>query len=342
MKRLLLILFVIFLLPTSAFCLTTGAGGFIYFGDGSDGSLTVSADTNLTSSSNDTVVKQYNNLTIDASFTLSTDTACKALVIFVKNTCTINGIISMADKGFADDADSAASQTVINTRGSSFSPLHSILDIYTTTTTGIKGGTGGAGGTGGQANINENPSPGSGGGGGTGSWTTGGNGGGGGSGSIDGGAGGDGVVGVAGTAGTALSSGAGGAAVTDGVRTSGSGGAGSSSAGGAIYIIARDLVLGAQSGVDIQASVAGSAAVAAFDVAAGGGGGGGGGAAGGLYCLIYNSKSSLGSGSNGWGYVTKTGSALGALSAGSTGQPAGSNGVAGGDGNEYDFQVLGK
>ena len=71
----------------------------MYYGDGSDGDVTISSNTNLSE------VKRYNNLTINAGQTLSTSAGSYAsLIIQVKDTLTINGTISMDGKGSAGSA----------------------------------------------------------------------------------------------------------------------------------------------------------------------------------------------------------------------------------------------
>lgn len=70
------------------------------FGDGSDGDLTVSADTYLSSSLNgDIVYKNYRDLTINSGKLLSVTNMCKGLWIRVRGTLTLNGTISMSGKG---------------------------------------------------------------------------------------------------------------------------------------------------------------------------------------------------------------------------------------------------
>jgi hypothetical protein len=70
------------------------------FGDGSDGDLVVSADTNLTSVLNgDIVYRNYMNLTINSGCTLSVSNMCRGLWIRVRGTLTLNGAISMSNKG---------------------------------------------------------------------------------------------------------------------------------------------------------------------------------------------------------------------------------------------------
>ena len=72
---------------------------YMYFGDGSDGDVTISSGTNINE------VKRYDNLTINAGQTLSSTATSEAtLIIQVRNTLTINGSISMNDKGAAGGA----------------------------------------------------------------------------------------------------------------------------------------------------------------------------------------------------------------------------------------------
>ena len=73
--------------------------GFL-FGSGVDGDVTISANTNLTSTLNGGIVfKNYMNLTINSGCTLSVSNPCKGLWIRVRGTLTLNGNISMSNKG---------------------------------------------------------------------------------------------------------------------------------------------------------------------------------------------------------------------------------------------------
>lgn len=80
-------------------------GGANYFGDGSDGALTTSGNVTHTvqnkdgSYNGDMVVKQYTTLTISAGHTMTTDQACKGMLIYVTGNCTINGTLTMSSKG---------------------------------------------------------------------------------------------------------------------------------------------------------------------------------------------------------------------------------------------------
>ena len=80
-------------------------GGANYFGDGSDGALTTSGNVTHTvqnkngSYDGDMVVKQYTTLTISAGHTMTTDQACKGMLIYVTGNCTINGTLTMSSRG---------------------------------------------------------------------------------------------------------------------------------------------------------------------------------------------------------------------------------------------------
>ena len=93
---------------------SSGAPGN-YFGDGSDGDVTISGNTTLTvqntngSYDGDMVFKQYNTLTINAGQTLSTNVPCRGLFIYVRGNCTINGVIDMTARGAYADPGSTSS-----------------------------------------------------------------------------------------------------------------------------------------------------------------------------------------------------------------------------------------
>ena len=60
---------------------------------------TISSNTNFTVSNTssydgDMVVKNYNSLTINSGVTVSTNNACKGLLIFVRGNCAINGTLT--------------------------------------------------------------------------------------------------------------------------------------------------------------------------------------------------------------------------------------------------------
>lgn len=76
-----------------------------YFGDGSDGNFNSSGNVNLVvpnkngSYDGDMVVKYYEDFTINAGHTLTTDQPCRGLMIFVKGNATISGTLSMKGRG---------------------------------------------------------------------------------------------------------------------------------------------------------------------------------------------------------------------------------------------------
>ena len=73
--------------------------GFL-FGEGSDGNVTISSNTNLPSTTNGGIVyKNYMNLTINSGCTLSVSNMCQGLWIRVRGTLVLNGTISMSKKG---------------------------------------------------------------------------------------------------------------------------------------------------------------------------------------------------------------------------------------------------
>ena len=78
-----------------------GAGGLSpggnYLGDGSDGDVTISSNTELTvpnkdgSYDGDMIVKNYTALTIDAGYHLRPDQPCRGMLIYVQGDCSIAG-----------------------------------------------------------------------------------------------------------------------------------------------------------------------------------------------------------------------------------------------------------
>jgi len=75
-----------------------------YFGDGSDGAVTISSNTSLTNAADgDYVVKEYSSLTINSSTTLTTQNRSKGLLIYVKGNAIINGTLSMTARGASAD-----------------------------------------------------------------------------------------------------------------------------------------------------------------------------------------------------------------------------------------------
>lgn len=82
--------------------------GKTVFGDGTDGDLVVSTDTTLGAGSGGILVKNYNDLTIDAGQYLQGNASDKVLVLLVAGTLTINGTIKMNGRGGAGGAAHAS------------------------------------------------------------------------------------------------------------------------------------------------------------------------------------------------------------------------------------------
>jgi len=82
-----------------------GAAVSEYFGDGSDGSLTYTSNTNLTvqnkngSYDGDMLVRQFENLTINSGVTVTTDQPCRGMLLFCTGDVVINGTLSMTSRG---------------------------------------------------------------------------------------------------------------------------------------------------------------------------------------------------------------------------------------------------
>jgi hypothetical protein len=82
-----------------------------YFGTGKDGSVTISSSAQISSSTSpaglnnisrefgDTIVKNYQNLTINSGVLFSPLRACRGMIIYCTGNLTINGTVSMTGKG---------------------------------------------------------------------------------------------------------------------------------------------------------------------------------------------------------------------------------------------------
>ncbi|MAG10729.1 hypothetical protein CMI44_00235, partial [Candidatus Pacearchaeota archaeon] len=76
-----------------------------YFGDGSDGAVTISSNTELNIINNggdydgDMVVRNYNSLVIADGITLTTNDSGRGLLIYVEGNVVINGTLSMTARG---------------------------------------------------------------------------------------------------------------------------------------------------------------------------------------------------------------------------------------------------
>ena len=75
-----------------------------YFGDGTDGTINITSDTYLPSTTDgDSVVIHATTMTVAAGATLTTQTRCKALLGYVQGDLTVDGHISMNSRGSAVD-----------------------------------------------------------------------------------------------------------------------------------------------------------------------------------------------------------------------------------------------
>ena len=95
-----------------------------YFGDDSDGALSTSGNVTYTvansgSSDGDMVIKQYTDLTINAGHTITTNTNCRGMFIYVSGNFILNGTISMDSKGAVADPAAAggSDNAVVNANG---------------------------------------------------------------------------------------------------------------------------------------------------------------------------------------------------------------------------------
>lgn len=119
--------------------------GIFSFGDGSDGDVTISADTNLTSD------KYYNDLTIDATKTLNP----KGYRIFVKGTLTVNGTIALNGNAGGNGVAGQSPDDSGNNRagGAGGAAGAALADGYLKGSVAGKAGV--AGGVGGDTNAND-------------------------------------------------------------------------------------------------------------------------------------------------------------------------------------------
>jgi hypothetical protein len=93
--------------------------GGIYSTDNS--TTTITTNTQLSVSSGQYLPTfYYQNLTINAGVTLTTSNPCKGLILIVKGTLTLNGVISMTARGFGSASlptpDTVDLYTLVNSR----------------------------------------------------------------------------------------------------------------------------------------------------------------------------------------------------------------------------------
>lgn len=142
MRKLLALLLALFVATAPAFAYKIGIKkfGHNYFGTGSDGTVTISSNTNLTSTTDgDFVIKEYDTLTVNSGVTLSVSNRCKGLIIYVKNNCTVNGTITMTAKGpnLASPTEGIAFPRHLDSAG-----VKGLVTDYRSVATGGAGGAG--------------------------------------------------------------------------------------------------------------------------------------------------------------------------------------------------------
>lgn len=142
-----------------------------YFGDGSDGSVTLSVNTEFANNDGNFIVKQFDNLVINNGVVVKPSEPTYGMFIFVKGDCTINGELSVSLMGkggddgtdllitdltdFADYTGDLLNYKVPAYGGVGASGISGSSLIGLTGTNGVNGGTGG-GGSGGRNGHNVN------------------------------------------------------------------------------------------------------------------------------------------------------------------------------------------
>ncbi len=137
-----------------------------YFGDGTDGDVTISVNTSETATEDgNPVIKHYKTLTINASVFLTANNRCKGFVAYVQGNCVINGTFKMDDRGASaaasEDLDLSRSESAGAGGGAGADPLFpdevnqpnqdvgaGTHTIYKSLQTGAAGGAGGSSGGG--------------------------------------------------------------------------------------------------------------------------------------------------------------------------------------------------
>lgn len=296
-----------------AYRLDIKKSGHNFFGDGSDGAVTISSNTDLTSvTDGEYVIKQYSSLTVDVGATLSVLNRCKGLIIYVQGACVLNGLISMSGKG---------PNLVSATDGLIYRYYPDSAGVRGLITEFLSAATGGSGGAGVSSNSNGN----------TGNTATNGTGGGGsgarggggtsGSGGVGtcyaGGSGGGGAAGASGTSavgsgpggnagGTAGGGGHGGTGNPGGAGSGSSGLTGTDGNGGLLLlIVGGNLTIGASGGLSANGVNASGGSGAS------GGGGSGGGRIGCFYAGTLSNSGALTATGGAGGIASRTGGAGG-------------------------------
>lgn len=292
------------------------------FGDGSDGVVTISGNTSLTSD------MYYSTLTVNSAVTLST----AGYRVFCSGTATPNGAISVNGGAAGNGGNGGAAGGTAGAAGAAGGGTAELG----AGAVGIIGRVGGVGSCGTSAGANGNP--------GTAATGMGGNGG-------AGGASGNGCGGIAGTAGAASTEvikklhrlsayqfwvnagaftliqggsggGSGGSGPSGGIALGGGGSGGGGGGGGCLYLCANTITVGAAGTITSNGGVGGNGGNAAGG-GQGGGGAGGGGGGGGLVMLGYATLTNSGT-------ISANGGTKGT---GGNGAGTGTNGANGSDGS---------
>lgn len=140
MQKLIALFIALFIAVTPSYGYRIGIKkfGHNYFGTGNDGVVTISSNTNLTSTTDgDFVIKEYDTLTVNSGVTLTTSNRCKGLIIYVKNNCTVNGTITMTDRG---PNLASPSEGIFSPRHVDASGVKGLITDYSTPATGAAGG----------------------------------------------------------------------------------------------------------------------------------------------------------------------------------------------------------
>ena len=104
-----------------------GGSAANYFGDGSDGAVTTSGDLTYTPANTsgsyigDMVVKNYTTFTVSVGDTVTVDNGCSGMLIYCTGNCTINGTITMSQRGTT--VNSGFSSNPIDSKSSIWLPM---------------------------------------------------------------------------------------------------------------------------------------------------------------------------------------------------------------------------
>jgi hypothetical protein len=135
-----------------------------YFGTGIDGTFYSTGSYQYTVSSNNYIIKNYTNFSLNLGHTITVSDRCKGLIIFVKGTCLIDGTINLSGKGYMTSGDSGVTAAVgytntISGREVSLTPFSS--GFSTSLATGLTAAAGSKGGDEGYGKVGGNGTSGS-------------------------------------------------------------------------------------------------------------------------------------------------------------------------------------